>query len=66
MGPDGNLWFTEFDANKIGQVVLSAAAPAPDLKLAGTAPSSVTLGQQRDLQPDRDQPRHGRGPPACP
>ncbi len=46
VGPDGNLWFTEFDANKIGQVVLSAAAPAPDLKLAGTAPSSVTLGQQ--------------------
>ena len=29
VGPDGNLWFTEFDANKIGQVVLSAAAPRP-------------------------------------
>jgi virginiamycin B lyase len=44
-GPDGNIWFTEAAANKIGQLVIQAAPPAaPDLALSGTAPASVTLG----------------------
>ena len=44
-GPDGNLWFTGgLYQDIIGQVVLTAPAPAPDLALSGNAPSSVTLG----------------------
>jgi uncharacterized repeat protein (TIGR01451 family) len=42
-GPDGNLWFTEL-AVKIGQAVLTAPPTAPDLVLAGDAPSSANLG----------------------
>jgi virginiamycin B lyase len=30
-GPDGNLWFTEFLANKIGRVVTAPPAPPPPL-----------------------------------
>jgi ABC-type enterochelin transport system permease subunit len=30
-GPDGNLWFTEYNGNKIGQVVLPRAAAVPTL-----------------------------------
>jgi uncharacterized repeat protein (TIGR01451 family) len=43
-GPDGNLWFTELTADKIGLVVLTAPVTAPDLAVSGTAPNSVTLG----------------------
>jgi virginiamycin B lyase len=43
-GPDSNLWFAESFANNIGQVVLGTQAPAPDLALSGSAPSSVTVG----------------------
>jgi virginiamycin B lyase len=43
-GPDGNLWFAESFTNNIGQVVLGAQAPAPDLALSGSAPGSVTGG----------------------
>jgi virginiamycin B lyase len=43
-GPDSNVWFTEILGNKIGQVVLPRPATAPDLALAGTAPSSATVG----------------------
>jgi hypothetical protein len=34
--PDGNLWFTDPDTNKIGQFPLSAATPAPP-QVAGSA-----------------------------
>jgi uncharacterized repeat protein (TIGR01451 family) len=43
-GPDGNIWFPIPSPNVIGQAVLTAAPTAPDLALAGTAPSSVTPG----------------------
>ena len=43
-GPDGNLWFPIPAPGLIGQAVLSGAPAAPDLSLAGAAPSSVTVG----------------------
>jgi uncharacterized repeat protein (TIGR01451 family) len=42
-GPDGNLWFAESFANNIGQVALTAEAPAPDLALSGEAPSTIPV-----------------------
>jgi uncharacterized repeat protein (TIGR01451 family) len=39
-GPDGNIWFTEFTSGKIGRLAVDH-----DLSLMGTAPASVTMGQ---------------------
>jgi len=44
VGPDGNLWFTEDTAQgKIGEV---QGVPTPDLAVSGTAPGSVTQGNE--------------------
>lgn len=46
-GPDGNIWFGEgsFTGSKIAQLVLDAPGTAPDLALSGSAPASVSLGE---------------------
>src|SRR5262249_8068428 len=39
-GPDGNIWFVERATGKIGRIMVGT-----DLSLTGSAPGSVTLGQ---------------------
>src|SRR5262245_53251733 len=48
-GPDGNLWFTEFGANKIGEMkpdgTLVTEIPLP----AGSGPEGITTGPDGNL-----------------
>lgn len=59
-GPDGAVWFTEFDNNKIGRVQIVSKSPATDIAsftefsnpegpLYITAPEGITLGSDNHL-----------------
>jgi virginiamycin B lyase len=44
LGPDGNLWFTEFDANKIGQITPAGQITEFGGLTAGSEPAAITAG----------------------
>jgi len=48
VGPDGNMWFTEFGANRIGRVTLSGDVTFFDLR-AGGIPQRLTAGPDEAL-----------------
>src|SRR5262245_6878971 len=43
-GPDGNLWFTEFNADKIGRITPSGAITEFTVPGAGSGPAGITSG----------------------
>ena len=47
-GPDGNLWFTESDANKIGRITTAGVVTQFPLP-AGNTPTSITTGPDGNL-----------------
>ena len=44
MGPDGALWFTEYDGNKIGRITTAGAVTEFPIPTAGSQPSAMTVG----------------------
>jgi streptogramin lyase len=48
-GSDGNLWFTEGDANKIGRITTSGSITEFDLPVAGSFPYDIAAGPDGNL-----------------
>jgi streptogramin lyase len=48
-GPDGNLWFTEFNSNRIGKITTSGVATLYDIPTASSSPLGVTSGPDGNL-----------------
>src|SRR5438552_2044428 len=46
-GPDGNLWFTEHDVNKIGRI--TPAGVVTEFPIPGVGPDSITAGPDGQL-----------------
>jgi virginiamycin B lyase len=46
-GPDGNLWFTETDGNKIGRVTPSGVFTEFPIPTANSSPYAITSGPDR-------------------
>jgi virginiamycin B lyase len=44
LGPDGNLWFTESNANQIGRVTATGAFTEFAVPTANASPQSITAG----------------------
>jgi len=49
VGPDGNLWFTEPDANKIGRITLEGAIQEFPIPTAASGPLGITAGPDGNL-----------------
>jgi virginiamycin B lyase len=43
-GPAGNLWFTEFNGNKIGRITPQGAITEFPVPTANSAPNGITAG----------------------
>lgn len=43
-GPDGNMWFVETGANKIGRITMNGVITEFPISTAGTQPESITRG----------------------
>jgi len=48
-GPDGSLWFTEYDGNKIGRITPAGVITEFPLPVARSFPSGITTGPDGDL-----------------
>ncbi|MDQ2979946.1 MAG: hypothetical protein M3R62_12065, partial [Acidobacteriota bacterium] len=48
-GPDGNIWFTEDNANKIGRVTPSGVVTEFSIPTARSGPDSITRGSDGNL-----------------
>jgi len=48
-GPDGNLWFTEFNGNRIGRITPGGVITEFPLPTAGSAPQGITAGPDGNL-----------------
>lgn len=48
-GPDGNLWFTETDANKIGRITKKGRICEFSVPTPGSGPSGITVGPDGNL-----------------
>lgn len=48
-GPDGNLWFTERNAGKIGRVTLAGVVTEFSIPTAASAPTSIAKGADGNL-----------------
>jgi virginiamycin B lyase len=48
-GPDGNLWFTESNGNKIGRIKPDGSIKEFDLPNAGSEPYGITVGADGNL-----------------
>ncbi len=48
-GPDGNLWFTEFDGNKIGRITTAGAITEFTIPTTGSTPYGITAGPDGNL-----------------
>jgi len=48
-GPDGNLWFTEIDASKIGRITPSGTITEFPTPTAHSAPAGITAGPDGNL-----------------
>jgi virginiamycin B lyase len=54
-GPDGNLWFTEMNANKIGRITLEGAVTEFSIPTAASGPQSIAKGSDGNLWFSEDQ-----------
>src|SRR2546430_9920188 len=60
-GADGNLWFTEFNADRIGRITTAGAASEPVLLTAGSGPLDIVSGPDGLLYfTERNTDRIGR------
>ena len=48
-GPDGNLWFTEFNGNKIGRITPAGVITEFPIPSAGGTPFGITAGPDGNL-----------------
>jgi len=48
-GPDGAMWFTEHDANKIGRITTAGTITEFDIPTANSQPSGITAGPDGNL-----------------
>ena len=48
-GPDGNLWFTEFDTNKIGKITTAGKVTEYPIPTASSFPLGITTGPDGNL-----------------
>ena len=48
-GPDGNLWFTEFNANQIGRISTAGVTTEFAVPTANSAPFGITAGPDGNL-----------------
>ena len=48
-GPDGNLWFTESNSNKIGRITTAGVITEFQTLSAGSAPNQITAGPDGNL-----------------
>jgi streptogramin lyase len=48
-GPDGNLWFNEFDANQVGEVTPARAVTAYAIPTFNSQPEGITAGPDGNL-----------------
>ena len=48
-GPDGNLWFTEQTANKIGRITTAGVVTEYNVPTGGSGPYGITLGSDGNL-----------------
>jgi virginiamycin B lyase len=48
-GPDGNLWFTENTANKIGRITISGAVTEFPIPTVNSGPFGITAGGDGNL-----------------
>src|SRR5437016_2052973 len=44
LGPDGALWFTELDTNKIGRITMAGSVTEYALPTANSGPYKITAG----------------------
>jgi virginiamycin B lyase len=49
LGPDGAMWFTEYNANKIGRVTNSGVFTEYDIPTADSEPDSITAGPDGNI-----------------
>ncbi len=48
-GPDGNLWFTEFDGNRIGRITVRGEVTEFPLPVSNRKPAGITVGADGNL-----------------
>jgi streptogramin lyase len=48
-GPDGNLWFTEGNANQIGRITPSGTVTEFSIPTGGSSPGGITMGPDGNL-----------------
>ena len=48
-GPDGNLWFTEFAANKVGRITTAGVVTEFSIPTAGSSPQGIASGPDGNL-----------------
>ena len=49
MGPDGNLWFTEFNGNKIGRITPAGVVTEFTIPTANSGPIGIAAGSDGNL-----------------
>ena len=65
IGPDGNLWFTEQDSNKIGRITPTGTFTEFPVPTASSAPTGIVTGPDNNLWfTKRDTHKIGRLTPA--
>ena len=48
-GPDGAVWFTEYDGNKIGRITIGAVITEYAIPTQGSSPSAIAVGRDGAL-----------------
>jgi virginiamycin B lyase len=48
-GPNGNLWFTEYTGNKLGEITTGGAFTEVPITTANSQPSGLALGPDGNL-----------------
>jgi streptogramin lyase len=49
LGPDGNLWFTEFSAHQIGQIAPDGTITEFNISTPGSKPEGITVGPDGNI-----------------
>ena len=60
-GPDGNVWFTEENGNRIGRITPAGVVTEFPRRSRRSAPTEITAGPGRDLWFTRAAPTASRG-----
>jgi len=64
VGPDGNIWFTERNASKIGRITLSGVVTEFSVPTGGSEPDSIARGSDGNLWFTENADKIGRITPA--